>query len=309
MDEAENPQPDAPKSDKHKRRWFQFSLRSLLIATVICAVACGWLGKKVEQKRDERDAVQAIVKLGGGVQYDYQQGSGGTPHGPAWLRKLLGDDFLSHVERVDFIGRSEVVGGTGGGVTDDDLAHLKALPQLKELGLALTPRITDAGLEHLKGLTELNYIALGETGVTDAGMANLKGLAQLEHLFMGGNKIGDAGLANLRGLTQLRELSVKEDKVTDAGLTNLEPLVHLQYLSLYGDNFTDAGLQHLAGLNELCSLTVTSKRVSDAGLIQLKRLFHLKKVYLKGSLVTDAGLQHLRLDRKITSAFCGRGLG
>ena len=62
-------QPDPPKAEppKRKRRWFQFSLRSLLVTTFIVAVACGWLGKKIEQKRREREAVEAIVKLGGQV--------------------------------------------------------------------------------------------------------------------------------------------------------------------------------------------------------------------------------------------------
>src|ERR1700694_4735083 len=58
---------------KRKRRWFQFSLRSLLIFTVIAAVALGWLGKKIEQKRGQREAVEAILYAGGNEFADYQQ--------------------------------------------------------------------------------------------------------------------------------------------------------------------------------------------------------------------------------------------
>lgn len=47
--------PANPEPPKRKRRWYQFSLRSLLIFTMICAVACGLLGKRMEQKRKERE--------------------------------------------------------------------------------------------------------------------------------------------------------------------------------------------------------------------------------------------------------------
>jgi hypothetical protein len=50
-------QSEPPKAEppKRKRRWFQFSLRSLLSCTMVCAVAAGWLGKRMEQKRNERE--------------------------------------------------------------------------------------------------------------------------------------------------------------------------------------------------------------------------------------------------------------
>jgi hypothetical protein len=55
---------------KRKRRWFQFSLRTLLIGVTVAALACGWLVRRVEQKRNEREAAEAIVKLGGFAFYD-----------------------------------------------------------------------------------------------------------------------------------------------------------------------------------------------------------------------------------------------
>jgi hypothetical protein len=67
--ESEPPKADPPK---RKRRWYQFNLRSLMIVvTLICAVASAWLGIKIDQKRKEREAVEAIVNLGGTVEYDY----------------------------------------------------------------------------------------------------------------------------------------------------------------------------------------------------------------------------------------------
>jgi hypothetical protein len=62
--EAEPPKADPPK---RKRRRFQFSLRTLMIFTLVVAVACGCLGKKIEQKRKELEAVEPIVRLGAGI--------------------------------------------------------------------------------------------------------------------------------------------------------------------------------------------------------------------------------------------------
>jgi hypothetical protein len=70
------------QTEPPKRRWYQFSLRTLLIFTVVCAIAAGWLGKRVAQKRNERKAVAAVVKLGGMVLYDYEVLKSTKPPGP-----------------------------------------------------------------------------------------------------------------------------------------------------------------------------------------------------------------------------------
>jgi hypothetical protein len=57
--EAEPPKADLPK---RKRRWYQFSLRTLLVVTVILALVLGWLGKKIEQDRNEREIIDGILQ-------------------------------------------------------------------------------------------------------------------------------------------------------------------------------------------------------------------------------------------------------
>src|ERR1700676_1787169 len=100
--EAEPPKADPPKRN---RRWYQFSLRSLMIFTLICAVCAGWLGKKIHQKRREREAVHAIVKAGGDAWYDQQRpnkrSGRSEPSGPRWLRNLLGENFFREVKEID----------------------------------------------------------------------------------------------------------------------------------------------------------------------------------------------------------------
>jgi hypothetical protein len=57
-------QTEPPKTDppKRKRRWFQFSLRSLLIFTVISAAESAELRRRIERNK-KREAVVPILKL------------------------------------------------------------------------------------------------------------------------------------------------------------------------------------------------------------------------------------------------------
>lgn len=82
-----------------RRRWLQFSLRTAFVVLTVFAI---WLGVIVSRAREQRAAVVEIQKLGGLAYYDwfYQDTEG--PPGPAWLRRLIGDDFFQDVEMVSF---------------------------------------------------------------------------------------------------------------------------------------------------------------------------------------------------------------
>jgi len=239
---------------KRKRRWFQFSLRTLLIFTLIVAVACAWLGRKNERKRKEREATEAIVKLGGEVWHDRELAPGvwfmlvQSPSEPNSLERFIGENFTCDVVGVSFksLGQSYRF-------ADEEAVLLSSLPQLQKLDLDGT-LVTDSGLSNIKDLSHLRSLDLSFTGVTDAGLAQLKNWPRLEALGLEGTNVTDAGLVNLRGLTELKWLALGA-KVTDAGLKNLESLTQLQTLILVRTNVTDAGLAHLKGcltqLNEL----------------------------------------------------------
>src|SRR5262245_2272727 len=95
---------------KRRRRWLSFSLRSLLLAMT---VLCVWLGLKMNEARQQREAVTAIRSLNGQIKlirYDYEMtpapGGGfnvnpnAEPRVPAWLRNIFGDDLFYNVVRV-----------------------------------------------------------------------------------------------------------------------------------------------------------------------------------------------------------------
>jgi hypothetical protein len=192
---------------KGKRRRFQFSLRTLLILTTALAVGSGWLGRKIDRKRKEREAIAGIEVAGGSVWYDYQQGPVAEPSGPGWLRGVLGDNFFSEVVKAHLVGNS---------IGDAGLANVKGLPHLRALELS-GAYVNEAGLANLKDLTELELLDLSTTNVSNAELANIKDLPRLESLDLSSTNVTDAGLLTLTGLSQLRVLKLSYTKVTDAG--------------------------------------------------------------------------------------------
>jgi hypothetical protein len=323
-------QADPIKTDppRRKRRWLQFSLRSLLIFTLICAVGSAWVAHRMEQKRKEREIVAAIIKSGGEVYYDYQVDPSGIPHGgaerisptgPHWSRQLFGENFFSDVKSVRFKGgdtefenikeltQLQTLDLSQSTVTDAGLVLLDRFPRLERLCLGLgTAKIdvTDAGLKHIKRLTQLRELYLDKTKVTDAGLVNIRELTELQLLYLGDTKITDLGLANLKGLSRLQELLLSEN-VTDEGLVNLTSLTQLRKLWIDGTIISDAGLTHLKGLTQLQILGLARTKVTDAGLVNLKEMNNLHLLDLRETGVADTGLVNLQALAQLQELFVG----
>ena len=108
---------------KSRRRFLTFSLRTLFVVLTASAV---WLGVVANRAREQREAVKAIEAIRGEVIYDWQERTkpqaGGTisivyhathwtnyftpakgePGGPAWLRRLIGNEYFQEAHTVQF---------------------------------------------------------------------------------------------------------------------------------------------------------------------------------------------------------------
>jgi len=266
------------------RHRFQYSLRTLLVVVLLASIGLSWFTVKMHQANKQAEVVAAILDAGGEVAYDYQEGPRKGIGPPAWLRKLLGDDFFGDVVAV---------AAWKPHFGDAELRQLKSLTELEQLFLRKT-WATDGGLEHISGLTKLRALSLAGTQVTDAGLKHIKGLANLESLLLGDTQVSDAGLEHLKGLTNLAELQLDRTQVTGAGLEHLKGLTKLGVLNLSGAQITDAGLKRLQGFTSLHCLMLANTQVSDSGLLHLKELLDLRTLMLSGTQVTDAGLEHLK---------------
>lgn len=112
---------------KAKRRWWQFSLASLLLLMTVLAL---FLGFWADSARRQKRTVQWIGERGGTMFYGYEDpysAAKADPPGPTWLREWLGIDYLDYVQFVSIENES---------VTDADLATLcKDLPRLSFLAV------------------------------------------------------------------------------------------------------------------------------------------------------------------------------
>ena len=221
MNESDPPKP--------KLRWYQFSLRTLLVFVLVAGVGFGWIGARLQRARNNRQARAMIRSLGG------EPASPVCPcpsKSPSWLNGVLRDPGA--VRCVD--GHSKF--------GDAGLEYVKELPNLQLLDIN-GGRVTDAGLKHLEGLTSLQTLSLAHAQITDAGLVQLKGLNNLESLNLSGTQVTDAGLEHLRGLVTLETLWLSRTKVSDAGLVNLRRLTKLKHLGLSNTQVTDEGVAKL----------------------------------------------------------------
>ena len=221
------------KPPKPKRRWYQFSLMTLLVVMTVSIVAFGgWVQYMRQRAQENRERVATAEKavetavaaienmgvtthmghqiMGGDVLYKYEELRSRT-----WLEELF-DDPGGPDDPVGVLRVIEVSLGDNA-----DLWHLKDLTNLQGLYLSNT-NVTDDGLEHLKGLANLQILNLEDTKVTDAGLEHLKGLTKLERLILNDTNVTNSGLEHLTGLTNLSSLNLFGTNVTDEGVKKLQ---------------------------------------------------------------------------------------
>jgi hypothetical protein len=214
---------------------FQFSISSLLLLVVATALPISWLGREMEQARKQKTIVDAIIRLGGAVGYDYRargflaRSQPRPPSPTTFLGQLFGEEFFADVIVCEF-------------TTDVDLHCLEGLPALRRLWLG---DVTDEGLEPVERLTSLEELLLPYTKVTDAGLVHLKGLKNLRLLLLAYTRVTDAGLVHLKGLESLDDLDLRDTAVTDAGLAHLRGLKSLTWIMASRTGVSEKGAREL----------------------------------------------------------------
>lgn len=222
----------------------QFTLKTLLLMVAMVAIPLAWLGPKLNQARQQRESLTAARSVGARTLYEqevqwregrYEDTGPATtePHGPEWLRRILGRDFFDPVVHIIF---------QDGRTSDNDLELLKGLPETRSLSLTRTS-VTDKGMALLSRLTGLEELFLDGTGITDAGLLQLSGLQHLKSLYLGGTGITDEGAKVISELRELRILCLEETQVSDAGLASLATLPHLEEVHVFKTGVSGDGAQ------------------------------------------------------------------
>jgi hypothetical protein len=246
--------------------WLRFSLRTALI---VVAIFCIWLSIESSHARKQKNAIETVRKLGGMLAYDFQMDRNGQwkrpfqPRGPQWLRKAIGDDYFQRVVVVNF--------DEGSDPTDDDLAVLHNLTDLRTLTLMNRRRITDDGLRFVAGLRRLQKLSLDGTNIDGSGLAHIRSLKGIELLTVSGTPLSDEGLEHIVTLSNLKMLDLSNTKITDKGLIHLASLKSLESLQIRDTAVTDNGLMHIKVLPSLKLVLLDKTKTTTSGRANLKQ--------------------------------------
>lgn len=191
-------------------RRFQFSLRSLLISLTALALC---FGISVAPAVRQRDAVRALRKCGGTIDYDFDpERTGDRAKSPcrSSLSRLFGNDFMAtvvgvHMKPDEVTWDKKHIGKfcgplpytNGKMIVDNDMSAIAALPALERLGLSWTD-IGDAGIRQTGRHTSLRELYLDHTNVTDASVAALSSLKQLRRLDLSGTAVSNDAVSRLK---------------------------------------------------------------------------------------------------------------
>ncbi len=195
------------KPVRKSRGWLKFSLRGLLLFIAIFGI---WLGIKVNAARKQAEAVAAILKAGGSVNFDYQTipakpGTLGpfdidkkaTSSAPLWLCRLFGEDFFR-------------------------------TPVVVQLMLDKENPLKVAALQELAGITSIRKLRL-DGMVEDEDLTKLEDLSNLEFLHFSSNSVSDAGLSHLNKLKKVKVIDVMLEQSFDPSTDSKRfPDIHLQ---------------------------------------------------------------------------------
>ncbi len=233
-----------------KLRWFQFSLKLLLVLMLLVSIGMSWVAVRLQRARRQKEAAECLVRLGWQIEYDCQIDEKGNfsdakPPQRGWLRSFLGDDFFDHARRA----RVPVAYHTGLQLSEEVSEYLKDL---------------DAALARIQGLSTLEELYL------DTQMDFVLKIHRNARLERDCIRTADVGMERIATLVNLKKLSLQGTPLTDAGVKHLERLPGLKQLDLSATRITDAALEHLMGLISLQQLKLPD-RITDEGVNKLRQ--------------------------------------
>lgn len=213
---------------RYKRKWYQFSLRTLLILVAVFSVLMGLIGWKFQKIREWQILLAKLNRQ------PYVEWSYGNPDKLYFLADPLANFSL----------------------TDEDIATVGKISTLSVFLIDYAPNVTDNGIKHLSGLKSLRILELSNTRITDEGLRYLKALPNLESLDLNGNIITDKGLSHLQALPKLIQLKLEGTNVTNAGLAIIEKMPNIRYLWVgpLNPKLTDEALEKLRRIKPQCDV-------------------------------------------------------
>ena len=210
------------------------------------------------------------------------------PHDP---RKVdpYGAAFFEHLGHIQTLESLNIIATK---LSDEWIAPLGKLTNLKSLRFTNNGKLTDTGLEHLAGLKNLETFSFVGTGMQGHAYAKFEGWTRLVKVSHRGSSIDDEGLRQLcEHLPNLESISLAHAKFTDAGAVHLAKLTKLKRLEIGTRNATPSCLQHIAKL-PLEYLQLGDGLDTPEGIVLVKDMPTLRSLTLTNAkALTDADLK------------------
>ncbi len=158
---------------------------------------------------------------------------------------------------------------------------------------------TEDGLAHLAKLPNLRHFGADHSPFTGTGLRALKDCPKFASLRFGGCPFNDEGMKALGELTQLKEANISHVAFTSAGFPHFAKLANLEKLTIspnYSPSYIGPDFVHLSGLKNLQTLIVSEMALPyEDGLSHLKGL-KLKRLELHDCRVSDGDLEKIKAD-------------
>ena len=260
------PPPFAPAkpAEKRRRRWYQYSLRSLLILMLLVSLFMSWFTVKRKRALAQKKAVEAIVAADGIVQYDYEFDKNGdwvkgaTGRGLQWLRKVVGTDYFDSVASVQVDSKEGVEGLAG-------LADLKSI-EIDVTGFNASASVDECikGIPEIEGVEELKIKGAHPGSAFDA-LGRLKQLKRLRLDYLSSGPLPDnrdaPDLSGLRSCKDLRDVAILNCwDLPEKTVASLNILSQLERLDVYRTSLDRFDVAHLSNLTKLRELRIVTEQ-------------------------------------------------
>ena len=168
-------------TDKPKRRWYQFSLRTMLIIVTLAAIPLWLLGDKLAEVRRTRAAIDWLTQHRANFFVD-QDGSWDSEFN-LWLHihvvevKIQHEPEVTHLDPISSLRDLRTIKVDTAPVKD-----ISALAEMKNLERVSLINTKVSDLSPLKNLTKLRIIDIRNSPVDD--LSPLASLSSLEQVFL-----------------------------------------------------------------------------------------------------------------------------
>ena len=311
------------------RKYFQFRLRTLLLAMSAAIVVTCWLVDEGRRAEDQRVATRNLTRMGVSVAYrsdlDLERKSLWRPprrlrsnpsvNRTSWYDRMIGDLF-DRVEMVDVAVQRRNL--------DRVLTNYQKLRGVRILSVR-GPRVTESALRTLTQGRRLRELYLNSARPSGASIAEiLDDSDTLTHLSMRYCRLSQTGLDRVTRHSPLQELGFHSCIIPSGTIDFLE-LQQLKALGILSHESANTNLkikslpstletlalvgvgvedEHLhAGLLPvgLRSLDLSGSRITDASISDLMKLEQLRQLNLTSTGLTSDGLRRLRNLRTLYS--------